>query len=991
MYKQAINLHINIKDFFDVYPPLIKVYSEESNKYAKLFEEPKKRGNQTKRTKIDTKLNKSIYSNRSINSGKDSLNESLKDISDINDFSGKELEQLNERDNSKKYFLINKGLQLQSEKKKRTHSIKKSLRIFLNKTSVIGKLSDNLYSIENKLNTGNIINKGDKKLEEKIKNKIDNIVEKLSTKLKIEKVPENKFVIKMNEIGDKCYFLLSGKLSIMKPVEYKNISLTWKDYIHYLVCLKKFNEIDLINKVIDLNHIHINIETIDNLKVITKGFFLRKIDNYLETFKTLTKDDFQTLLDEYNLKFEDFKLDTMQTLKDIEDINNNTYVDQNISIDSDNENNIVETKSKYVILKGYLNKFNLNVDEKVILVNFNFLFNPQEEKKLCNYTLYKYENFLNLFPGSFFGDMALESKVKKRNATIRTEEECFILSLNNDDYISLLYEDNKKLKSMDLIFLTSKFFFNEISPVIFEKYYFAKFKFFEKFKGDVIYNQNDEFSSIFFLKKGDFKLEMKTSVIDIHNLIKFLIDILEEKNYLKYSNKYIENLKETYLKDPELLDLKSKNILYKEKFNEKYKLEISTINQHEVLGELELFLTSGYINTCTIISQKAEYFEIKKRDLCDIFIDEKEVLPSYYHFTMNKLISQIKRFYFLKNNLINQIKSKVQTNFYQPLISPNFYDQMKNNNTNTYFTQKFTLKKIMPRVFKYSHFSPPVIYDSKWKPKNLEHEKNEVYNNYQQREQEKIEKEKDNINYSFNNEQNNENKLNEIKKTGNKNEKNAFRNKQISRILEEVSTSKSFNNSLNNLKTGNKNKKNKFRNQKSRDITDFPFNINNNTIIAGKYHLSLKKITKEMNKMEKHDPLNLNIVRKFSYDKGTVVSSSINNLTSNLNNYLHSSSSTNSVLPPIQLYKQRNFINPFRRKENSSAIFISPKMNKYDSKGKILSKKILYDDEVKKKDKLEISQAVKDFYKRQKELGYSSFVNKNNNRYYKLGKSCFLK
>ena len=106
MYKQASNLHINIKDFFDVYPPLIIVYSEESNKYAKLFEEPKKRGNQTKRTKIDTKLKKSIYSNRSINSGKDSLNESLKDISDINDFSGKELEQLNERDNSKIFFDI---------------------------------------------------------------------------------------------------------------------------------------------------------------------------------------------------------------------------------------------------------------------------------------------------------------------------------------------------------------------------------------------------------------------------------------------------------------------------------------------------------------------------------------------------------------------------------------------------------------------------------------------------------------------------------------------------------------------------------------------------------------------------------------------------------------------------------------------------------------------------------------------------------------------
>jgi hypothetical protein len=332
----------------------------------------------------------------------------------------------------------------------------------------------------------------------------------------------------------------------------------------------------------------------------------------------------------------------------------------------------------------------------------------------------------------------------------------------------------------------------------------------------------------------------------------------------------------------------------------------------------------------------------------------------------------------------------VQTNFYQPLISPNFYDQIKNNNTNTYFTQKFSLKKIMPRVFKFSHFSPPVIYDSKWKPKNLDNEKNEVYNNYQQREQEKIEKEKDIINYSFNNEPKNANKSTEIKKIENKNEKNVFRNKQISKILEEVSTSKSFNNSLNNLNAGNKNKKNKFRNQKSKDSTNFPFNINNNTVVAGKYHLSLKKITKELSKMENHDPLNLNIVRKFVNDKGTIVSTSINN-TSNINNYLYSSSSSNSVLPPIQLYKQRHFVNPFKRKENSSAVFISPKMNKFDSKGKNGKGKIMCDDEVKKKDKLEISQAVKDFYKRQKELGYSSFVNKNNNKYYKLGKSCFLK
>ena len=104
--------------------------------------------------------------------------------------------------------------------------------------------------------------------------------------------------MKFNEIGDKCYFLLSGKLSILKPVEYKNIALTPKDYIRYLVSLMKLNEIFLLNKVLDLNHSDINIENVKKLKIITKVYFKRKIDNYLETFKKLTKEDFLNTLDE---------------------------------------------------------------------------------------------------------------------------------------------------------------------------------------------------------------------------------------------------------------------------------------------------------------------------------------------------------------------------------------------------------------------------------------------------------------------------------------------------------------------------------------------------------------------------------------------------------------------------------------------------------------------------------------------------------------------
>jgi len=164
-------------------------------------------------------LSNSYHSSKSLPSIKESLDESVKNVSEISNKDLKDNERLND---PKKYFLSNKGLDLQEKKKKRTNSIKKSLQIFLNKSSVIGKLSENLKTIMN----SNINNRTfEKKIEDKIKNKINDIVEKLSTILKIEKVPENKFVIKMNDIGDKCYFLLSGKLSIMKPIEYKNVQM----------------------------------------------------------------------------------------------------------------------------------------------------------------------------------------------------------------------------------------------------------------------------------------------------------------------------------------------------------------------------------------------------------------------------------------------------------------------------------------------------------------------------------------------------------------------------------------------------------------------------------------------------------------------------------------------------------------------------------------------------------------------------------------------
>ena len=1027
--EDNINNNLNIEEFFQVYPPIKKINSIESNKFNKLFIKPIKRGLKKKRNSPKLSYNNSNQ-NFSFNSVKkfklelmdESLNESNKIFSEKNSYisstiKNRESNSFDTRskpidntiefsnDDDNNYYLINKGLHLQKEKRKRTHSIKKSLEQFLYNTNVIEKLKKNLYSIELNIKMDNdgegnqnqiIENNGEinKNDEAKIKYKINSIVKKLANKLIIEKVPENKFIIKMNEKGDNCYFLLSGKLSVLKPVEYKNIKISYQDYILYLINLLKYHEIDLINQILKINHYFVNIKSLEDLKIIIKGYFIEKLKKYLELFNTLTYEDIITILNNYNLTFEDFNLDKSQVMKDLDDIDTNRYNKKDSNgdnnEDSENENEKKEEGliNKGIVLKKYiLNKFKLSIENKIVLMNYNFLFNTFEEKNLFDLTLFKYENFLYLNPGSFFGDMALESKIKKRNATIRSEEECFILSLSNDDYISFLFEDNKKLKSLDLLFLTSKFFFTDVSPVLFDRYYFSMFKSSDKIKGDIIYQQETEFSSVYFLKEGNVSLDINASIIDIHNLIKFYIDILEEKNYLNYSSKKIKAIKNNYLNDKEMFNLINKNSIYLEKFNEKQKFEISKVNKNECLGDLELFITSGYIHTCTVISQKASIIEIKKKDLCKIFNEEKDVLPNYYHFVMNKLISQIKRLYYLKSNYIIQIKSKVKNNFYGNIVSPNFFVQKSNENTSKYYSKKKEMKKIVPKIFKFAHFDPPIIYDSKWNQKVFHKEKNEIYF-FKQKEIENNKKNlDDNINENQTNEKNNDSNKNENDINNDINNKK-LNNLRMKKILEEVSTSKTLTHSISKSKSRNKNRDDLcnnycndiiYKTQLKRVNSEFFGKklTNSQTIVAGQYHLSLSKLAKQLNNSRKFNLNNLNIVKnnddEILKERALLSKSQLKQDFSN--------SSYSLILPPIKKFKKNNIIPINKRKVN---IFRSN--NSFVDISIGLDNNSLNSRNIQEKANLAISQVVKNFYQKQKNIGYSSLINRNNNRYYKIGR-----
>ena len=281
------------------------------------------------------------------------------------------------------------------------------------------------------------------------------------------------------------------------------------------------------------------------------------------------------------------------------------------------------------------------LDEDILLVDSFKVFNLEKERNAPLVTLYKYENFLFLYPGSFFGDSSLDNKIRKRNATLRTEEDCIICSLSKKNYISILSEENKKIIISDSNFINHNFFFNEISPIIFKIYYYHLFKTVEKFKNDIIYKQNENNSSVFLIKEGAIKLELNGSISDLFTLNKNLLDFIQEKsNEFKISFEKINELKNSYLNKNKIEeDINNKEILCE--INKKNNYELFSSNGFDCLAIQEFFLDMKYMSTCKVISNNVIIKEIKKEYLTRIIKHEKEILPNFYNYILVKLISLV--------------------------------------------------------------------------------------------------------------------------------------------------------------------------------------------------------------------------------------------------------------------------------------------------------------------------------------------------------------
>ena len=553
------------------------------------------------------------------------------------------------------HFLINKFIELSKKNLKRSGDIKSALEIFLRKSDLIEKITK-FFEEKEKLinkekakkrsqnNNENNNNNNEEKEKEKITEiYINSIISKLADNVIIEVYKQNEFIMKKNEIGENCYFLLSGILSVLKPVEY-HFELSYDEYIQYLANLVNNNEYEILTNVRRLNKYYIDLGGEEDFNFVKIYFMIKLKNDILKLAKTggFKREFVEKRFKLFHLSFKDYNLDSSSVLNHIDEIikgstvkerDLNEYLDSLVSLEFEKEN---------IILK--------NPD----------IFKNKKKK----FIVFKYEDFMYLKPGNFFGESALHGIVNKRNASIRAEEDCVVLSLKNELYKALLFENNRKLKSFDVIFICKNFFFNDISTIIFNKNYFEYFKLLTKSRDDIIYQQNDKVNSVYFVKEGDLKLEINASITELYNLIKHYYDKLSSNSYIKMNQVELKEIKDNYLEDKIITDVRHQSQIMKENLNKKIKFELYTSNDCDTLGLEEYFLKENYLCSCTVVSKEAKLFEINRDSLKNIIINEKNCHSAYYNLIQSRLFTAIKRLHMIKINYINQINYKIKENFY---------------------------------------------------------------------------------------------------------------------------------------------------------------------------------------------------------------------------------------------------------------------------------------------------------------------------------------
>lgn len=497
------------------------------------------------------------------------------------------------------------------------------------------------------LRNSRLIAKIEKEYQNDKKYTVSSLCHICASNLSYESLKGGEVLFKIGETGDKFYFILNGRLSVLKLQEIPNIKMTYTEYLEYLEFLQREKEDYIVSEVLKKNSKLLPLTTPEDIRKLTNVYFLNKLKFMVGTNSIDGVEGLKYFFTQNKKKFEEYDLDE-QRLKGLWFRKTQQFEGS----ESDWVNYITK-------------KCKPNVLDSVFFDQFQFLVTDNEKKDFC---LYIYEPFLYFGPGDFFGDFALDSTERRRNATIRAECDAVLASLTDQEYLKMISPKRKQEKMKEVSFIYDNFFFHEINSHIFEKHYFHLFSPHEFSRGYVIYKSGETPKDLILLKEGKIEITMTCSVVDLHNLLKFLFEKLITTTTYENIPTRIKQLipKEklielkTYISDPELARMKTQTELFVNEMNKIRNFDLCLLSGKLVLGLEEIFLNIPYLSTAKIVTQRATILKFDIEKLKSLFTDEKLCFYPFVKVSANKIVSLIERINYLKRSCIEMALFKVK-------------------------------------------------------------------------------------------------------------------------------------------------------------------------------------------------------------------------------------------------------------------------------------------------------------------------------------------
>ena len=572
------------------------------------------------------------------------------------------IQSLTEQDNNnnsnsqiKKKILMNSS-QLSSPTKKKLYFYNMSdefLRLLTKNPCPIDK-NQIINIISNFIFSSKLINKLENEYQSEKKMDSLNLCVLCAEHFSYMDLSKGGILFKIGEIGDRFYFILKGKISILKLKQLTNVKMTLFRYINYCMFLLKKKEPYILDEVIKANSNFVNFPSVEDVKKIYKILFMKILRHKLISKRISNIETIKNLFLNYDQNFDDYNIKE-------EEIPSNNFI-------------------HYFLKRCKPSKEDLKYFEP-----YEHIQNDKKEYKII---CYSYEPFLYLYPGSFFGETSLDLDFKKRNATIRAEENTVLGWLKSTDYVNMIAPKRRMEKLKEIYSVYNNFFFKQISIHLFEKNYFHLFALNKYNRNTILFTTDMNPKSLIFMKEGNISLEIMSSIINIPKLIKYIFDNiynnilfndLPTSAQKKILNSDVIDKISNYTSEGILKNIRKYSQNFIKEVSKVRKYKIAELSGNEIIGLEEIFLGIPYLMTGKVINKKSKCYEITIDHLDKILSNEKDIVRPYINSSINKIFSLIERLHNLKQNYISLFINKYEKDIIPPLEKRTITDENKEN------------------------------------------------------------------------------------------------------------------------------------------------------------------------------------------------------------------------------------------------------------------------------------------------------------------------